>query len=56
VLATDKEFLAWREVHSGLQAPRPALRRPQTRARLATADVSIDRAANEAGSAPAPTR
>ena len=57
VLARDKEFLAWREAHPDSHAPRPAARRPRNRARrVASADVSIDRLANEPAAAPALAR
>lgn len=53
VLAKDKEFQAWREAHPGSHAPRPAARRPRVRARRVTsADVSVDRSANDQASAP----
>jgi hypothetical protein len=57
VLARDKEFLAWREAHPDSHAPRPAARRPRSRARrVASPDVSVDRLSNEAASAPALAR
>ena len=48
VLAKDKEFLSWREGHPGSHAPRPAARRPRSRARrLTSADVAVDRPVHE---------
>jgi hypothetical protein len=47
VLAKDKEFLVWREAHPGAQAPRPASRRSQHRARPSGAHAAIDRPAKE---------
>jgi hypothetical protein len=57
VLAKDKEFLAWREAHPGSHAPRPAARRPRTRARRVTgADAPVDRSVHEPSTAPAVAR
>jgi hypothetical protein len=57
VLAKDRDFLAWREAHPGSHTPRPALRRPRSRARrVAVAEVPADRSAHEPANAPAPAR
>ena len=57
VLAKDKEFLAWREAHPGSHAPRPAARRPRSRARRVTpAEAPVDRSAHESANAPALAR
>jgi hypothetical protein len=57
VLAKDKEFLAWREAHPGSHAPRPAARRPRSRARHLTAtDAPVDRSAHQPSTVPAAAR
>jgi hypothetical protein len=48
VLAKDKEFLGWREAHSGSHAPRPSVRRSRSRARRpAGGEIPVDRVAHE---------
>ena len=57
VLAKDKEFLAWREAHSGSHAPRPAVRRARSRTRRTTSsELPVERSGQGSLSAPVVAR